>query len=205
MKGLYLLLVLALLCPTAAFAEDGIYEEKIYVVQQQNRRPVDDLAIDCAWASQLAVIPIAGNKSDLYSVQSKKTTGLLLKDDIKKVGELLGCYDIGSPQLERGVIPTYDFGQVWLLKLDGNPYIVTGMSRLRTNPAVDDIMGVPGNFLGVGTGTIFTPSSILENPPVPVGSFAQNYISHISGLPQFRSEGILTIRLYSGTINGNGD
>ena len=203
MKSLYLLLIPTLLFTNAALAENATPEETIYVVQQKNRRPVDDLAVDCAWASQVFVAAIQGNRSDLYSLQTKKTNGVVLKDKIKKVGELVGCFDQGSPQVERGIVPTYDAGQAWLLKLDGKQYIVTGMTRLRTDPTQEVFFGIPGTYLGVGTGTVFTPESIAMFPPVPVGSFSSNAIGNFFGVPGERNEGILTIRLYSPTPEGD--
>ena len=196
MKKLCLLLIPFLFFTNTAFAKKNTSEESIFVVAQQNIRPIplDDLATDCGLLQPLLFSPVAfGNRSDLYSVQSKKTNGVLLKDDIKKVGELLGCFNSGSVEIERLIIATYDFGAVWGLELDGKIYIVTGMSRLRTDPAVDVNIGAPGDFLGVSTGTVFTPESIQMVPPVPVGSFSANYHANIFGGPS--TGGTLTIRL----------
>lgn len=199
MKKLCLLLIPFLFFTSTAFAKkpakNHTPEESIFVVAQQNIRPIEELASDCLFSTFLFVDPAFGTRSDLYSVQSKKTNGVLLKDDIKKVGELTGCFDVGSPQLERFVIPTYDFGGAWLLTLHGQDYVVTGMSRWRTNPLPggDVIMNVPGDFLGVSTGTVFTPESIQMDPPVPVGSFSVNYRANIAGGPA--TGGILTLRL----------
>ena len=198
MKKLCLLLIPFLFFTNTAFAKKDTSEESIFVVAQQNISPIplDDLATDCGLLEPLLFSPVAfGTRSDLFSVQSKKTNGVLLKDDIKKVGELLGCFNSGSPEIERLIIDTFDFGAVWGLELDGKIYIVTGMSRWRTNPLPggDVIMGVPGDFLGVSTGTVFTPESILMDPPVPVGSFSANYRANIYGGPT--TGGILTIRL----------
>jgi hypothetical protein len=196
MKKLCLLLIPFLFFTNTAFAKKDTSEESIFVVAQQNIRPIplDDVATDCGLLQPLLFSPVAfGNRSDLFSVQSKKTNGVLLKDDIKKVGELLGCFNSGSPEIERLIIDTFDFGAVWGLELDGKIYIVTGMSRLRTDPAVDVNIGAPGDFLGVSTGTVFTPESIMMDPPVPVGSFSANYRANIYGGPT--TGGILTIRL----------
>ena len=199
MKKLCLLLLPLLAITNAAFAKKPASEESVFVVAQQNIRPLPldegGLVPDCVLLEPVLFSFAAfGTKSDLYSIQSKKTNGTLLKDDIKEVGELLSCLYSGSAQLERNnTIATYDFGAVWELALDGKTYIVTGMSRLRTDPAVDVNVGAPGDFLGVSTGTVFTPESILEVPPVPVGSFSVNYHANIFGGPA--TGGILTIRL----------
>lgn len=197
MKRLFLLLIPTLIFTTFGFAKDDIPGEQIFVAQQQNIMPVDDLAVDCAWAPQVFVLPAGGFKSDLYSVQSKKTNGVLLNGDIKKVGQMLGCYDAGAPNTERGIVPTFDIGQAWLLNFNGQDYIVTGMNRLRTTPGVDVILGVPGEFLGVAIGTVFTPESIMMNPPKPVGSFSLNYIANAIGNDVVGAGGIMTLRLYN--------
>ena len=158
MKKLCLLLIPLLFFTNTAFAKKDASEESIFVVAQQNIRPIplDDLATDCGLLRPLLFSSVA-----------------------------LGCFNSGSEEKERLIIDTYDFGAAWGLELHGKIYIVTGMSRWRTNPLPggDVIMGVPGDFLGVSTGTVFTPESILMDPPVPVGSFSANYRANIYGGP----------------------
>ena len=215
MKRLLVSLVPVLLSvSTVVFAQGFSFEEKIHVVQTKNSEPLENPAESCAWANNLFVQPVGGDTADLYSLQSKKTNGIVLKEGIKKVGEMIGCFDIGSPQLERGVVPTYDLGRAWGIRLEEQDYIVTGMSRLRTDPSApqDQIFGVPGTALLVSTGTIFTRAS-LENwqpgddLPSPVGSLSGNAIINL--IPGFVSpipaESILTLRIYTPVDNGDID
>lgn len=199
MKNLFLLVIPVFLFNSIAYADNGIVDEKIYVVQQQNGRPAT--GSECDWAYAQGVNVVLGTISDLYSVQSKKTTGSLLVNDIKKVGEIIGCVDTGEPTYERPInppgvgYPTYELGHVWKLLLDGKSYVVTGMSRVRA----EDFGGALGTILAVATGTIFTEDSFLEVPPIPVGSLSGNYIVNVYGLP-YPAEvtgSIFTFRIYS--------
>ncbi len=193
MNKIHKLLILALSLFTAISAQYANAGEKVYVMMEKNTRSVDDLAVECGWANLVFVVPAVGIRSDLYSIQSKKTNGVLLEDDIKKVGESLDCIDSGDFQIERGNQLTYDFGEAWLLTVDGQDYIVTGMSRLRTNPSQNPVLGIPGEFLGVSTGSIFTEETILEEPPRPIGSYSSNFRASIAGGPY--TGGIVTLRL----------
>jgi len=207
MKNLFFLVIPAFLLNSIAYADNGTVEEQVYVVQQQNARPAT--GSECDWAYDLGVNVVLGTISDLYSVQSKKTTGSLLVNDIKKVGEIIGCIDAGEPTFERPInppgagYPTYELGHVWRLLLNGKQYVVTGMSRVRAA----DFGGAPGTILAVATGTIFTEGSIVETPPIPVGSLSGNYITNLYGLP-YPAEvtgSIFTLRIYSNIYQGSID
>jgi len=187
------LLIIALSLTTAIFSYYVNAGERVYVMMEKNTHPVDDLAVECGWANLVFVVPAAGIRSDLYSIQSKKTNGVLLEDDIKKVGESLDCIDSGDFTIERGFQPIYDFGEAWLLSVHGQDYIVTGMSRIRTNPNFNPVLGIPGEFLGVSTGSIFTEESIQEDPPRAVGSYSSNFRASIVGGPY--AGGIVTLRI----------
>lgn len=192
------------LISSAVLARDANYGEQIIVAQQQNRmliQPGEDLVEACSWATPLlgGVPAFSGASSDLYSVQTKKTNGSILKDDLKKVGSLLGCQsDLEGPLFERILFPTADVGQVIYLTLNGNDYIVTGSSRLRTNPIFGPGFPGPGMFLSGGTGTIqkpFTEADFPDNIQV-VGSLSVNTISKPLGEGAFNSSSIFTFRLY---------
>ena len=193
MNKKFKLLIIALSLVAAVFSHYANAGEKVYVMMEKNTRPVDDLAVECGWANLVFVIPAAGIRSDLYSIQSKKTNGVLLRDDLNKVGESLDCIDSGDFTIERGNQVIYDFGEAWLLSVHGQDYIVTGMSRLRTNPNLNPVLGIPGEFLGVSTGSIFTEETIQEVPPRPVGSYSSNFRASAVGGPY--AGGIVTLRI----------
>ena len=82
MKKLCLLLIPFLFFTNTAFAKKDASEESIFVVAQQNIRPIplDDLPTDCGLLQPLLFSPVAfGSKSDLYSVQSKRQTASYLR------------------------------------------------------------------------------------------------------------------------------
>jgi hypothetical protein len=188
------------LIPGTIFAKDADDGEKIYVVYQQNRIPipVDELKNLCDPEEWLfGGQPVfAGSRADLYSVHTKKTDGSILKDDLKKVGSLVGCQSALQPVLERGAFPTLDGGLVIYLTLNGNQYMVTGSNRLRTNPVFG--FPEPGQFLSGSTGTIQKPFTLADFPNniEVVGSISINTISAFTGGNLDDSSSIYTLRLY---------
>ena len=95
MKKIGLILLLTWLAPFVAQADGPAYSESLYMFKTKNVTPVS--AADCSWANGFlgeGVESIGGNMQDLYSVQSKVTTGQL-KHDKKKVGELHACASDG--------------------------------------------------------------------------------------------------------------
>ena len=77
--------------PSIALADASDFEEVDYVFRSyvsENAPPIDDCYdIGAIFPSTLA------SNFDLYSLQSKKTNGIVLKDNIKKIGHVLTCVD----------------------------------------------------------------------------------------------------------------
>jgi hypothetical protein len=198
MKKLTCLLGAMLLVPSVIFAQAPTLQESIHVVRQQNRNAVP--AETCDWA-----LPLLGGQelissfhSDLYSVHTKKTNASTLKDDIKKVGSLLGCTADFTLEYERVEYLTADFGEIWQMELNGKEYTVTGSNRMRTGPT-NPPYGFPspftGMFIGTSTGTVHKSFADYW-PPVVVGSFSCNFLSDPSQVGAFEELATCTISLY---------
>jgi hypothetical protein len=157
---------------------------------------------DCAWANPfLQEVSIGGFDSDLFTVQSKKTSGELLKDTINKVGEIRACLGQGFPATERGLLVA-DFGIVWDLSLNGQSYLVGGGGRFRTNPpAFPPNFPEPGMSLAGTTGTIVIPPNVFT----PVGSMSGNTLGNEFGIAGYEDGSLITVRLYAPVPNANGN
>jgi hypothetical protein len=199
MKKTTFLLSTALLAPSVLFAQPPEIQESIHVVRQKNRTALPAEA--CDWA-----LPFLGGKelinssrSDLYSIQTKKTNASTLKGDIKKVGSWLGCLADYTLEYERVDVQTADFGEIWQMTLNGKEYTVTGTNRLRTNPNLPPY-GFPvpytGMFLVTSTGTVHKSFADTWPAVVVVGSFSCNVLSDLAQTGSFEDLGTCTISLY---------
>lgn len=198
MNKFNLLLAPVLLAPGILLAQAPALEESIYVVRTQNKIAVPGEV--CA-----PLLPLLGggalyssNTSDLYSVLTKNKNGSFKKTK-QKVGTILGCNSELTPEWERVVFQTGDFGSVWQMSLNGKDYTITGASRLRTNPFISPY-GFPvpnsGMVLGGSTGTIH--KSFAETWPdiVTVGSFSCTWLGDPNQVGGFDDLATCTISLY---------
>lgn len=204
MKKLNTLLLAIGMLSGAVFAQTSGYEEVIYVVQQQNRTvvPEENLDVVCADAKLFfgGRDVLGAASSDLYSVTVEGTNGSVIDDDVTKVGEIDGCQDVGGAEMERVEWPTYDWGLISLLTLNGKQYTVTGSSRLRNDPDP----GFPGEgmFMSGTTGTIFERFEMGVVPQV-VGSMTANSITIPGEDGTYSTQSLFTIRLYGEPIPVN--
>ena len=182
------------------FADGPLFDESLHVLKTGDLTPVS--AGDCAWASPFLQQPAQGGYDfDLYTLQSKKTTGEILVDGLKKVGNVNACFGSGYPVTERG-LPFGEVGIVWYLELNGQTYLVGGASRFRTNPpGFNPDFPEPGMYLSGASGTIVVPPAIFT----PVGSMTSNGLGNEAGVEGYEDGTIVTIRLYSPSSDANGD
>ncbi len=202
MKRIGLILILSCFTPFIAQAEVPEFLESLYIFSTQNLVPADIEGGDCDWAElPLGEPAVAGFHQELFSVHSKKTSGELLKDDLKQVGKLDACV-AGTPIPNQERIQTvYDLGAVWLLHINEKVYFVGGHLRFRTPaPGTGAEFPGPGYTLLSGTGTILNPITLDWR-----GSMTSNAISDPIeiGNGDYEIGSIITVRLY--TPNPNAD
>ena len=200
MKLFRLILLITFFTPCLSHANGPLFDESLHVLKSGSRTAVS--AADCAWAEIfLNETPMGGNNFDLYTLQTKKTSGEILKEGLKKVGNVRSCFGTGYPVNERG-IPFGEVAIVWQLELNGQSYLVGGAARFRTNPpGFNPDFPELGMYLAGATGTIVIPPAYFT----PVGSLTSNTLGNEFGVAGYEDGAIVTIRLYkpSTDLNGN--
>ena len=167
--------------PSMALADAEDFDEITYVYRTfESDVPVDlqeCIELDTPFTSNWAA------KWDLYSFHSKKTNGLVLNDDIKRIGQTLGCADIsGFGDDIFGPIPVY-----FKVNLDGIELFAEGQTRWLS-------IDVPEEFVVMQVAW----ARIIDGPPEIIGGWmVSNALSNAFGLPGYVGGAFTSIRLFT--------
>jgi hypothetical protein len=187
MRKSSLLLLSALVVSGMTFAQD--YYERVYIYSPfptENEFTLDQ----CIPAGNFGLIPTVGGRFDLYSLQTKKTNGIVLNDKVKRVGGLLVCQDWNAWSPVNNTVPVY-----WEISIDGMDMVAVGLGTpelpgggVVLNAALPSsfLMNISANILygspGVAGGTV-TSSVVLDYSP--------------DGSSEYPTEALQVIRLYT--------
>ena len=186
-QNIFILFVIAIfLTPSMVFADAEDFDEITYVFRSFE----SDVPADLQECLDIGIpyFPTHATNYDLYSLHSKKTNGLVLNEDIKKIGHVLTCADFSGIGLENLFDP---FPMNFKVTLDGMELIAEGQGRYLS-------FDVPEDLLGMLTATM----RIIEAPPEIIGGWlVTNTISNGFVLPGYVNGSFATIRLFTPAVN----
>jgi hypothetical protein len=134
--------------------------------------------------------PTFASNYDLYSLHSKKTNGLVLNEDINRIGHVLTCGDASGVDWENRFDP---FPIYFKVTLDGMVLIVQGQGRYLS-------FDVPEELLGMSSMT----ARVIQAPPGIIGGWlVSNTIGNVFGLPGYVNGSFATIRLFTPAVNND--
>lgn len=186
-KAFILLLGAVFLMPGMAFSDGEDFDEITYVYRTfESDVPVDlqeCIELDTPFVSNWAL------KWDLYSFHSKKTNGLVLNDDINRIGETLGCADVsGFGDNIFGPIPVY-----FKFTLDGMELIAEGQAQWLSIDIPEDLVVMQVAW-----------ARIIDGPPEIIGGWmVSNALSNAFGLPGYVGGAFTSIRLFTPAVNND--
>lgn len=189
MKKIILLSIALFFTPSTVLADAADFDETDYVF----RSFITDTPADIQECFDIGApfVPDTFAHFDLYSLQSKKTNGIVLKDNIKVIGHVLTCFD-GSgigPENPFDLFPAH-----FKVTLDGMEFIVQGQARFLSF----DIPEFPLGMVSVTARVVDGPSELIG------GWLVSNSISNVFGLPGYVNGSFATIRLFSAAVNKSG-
>lgn len=183
-KKLTLLLTTVFFMPNIAFSDAADFDEIDYVFRSFESEIPAEIQ-DCYDIGFFS--PTSFTNFDLYSLQSKKTNGKVLKDNIKKIGHVLTCVDFTGVSLENPFVTTPARFKV---TIDGMELIVEGQGNYRS-------LDVPEPLLGMAVYSL----RIVEGPSNVVGGWlVTNTISNALGVPGYVNGSFATIRLFTPAV-----
>ena len=189
-KAYILLLGAIFLIPGMAFADAEDFDEITYVFRSFESEVPADLQ-ECVDIG-IPYVPDFANNYDLYSLHSKKTNGLVLNEDIKRIGHVLTCGDFSGIGWENVFDP---FPMYFKVTLDGMELIAQGQGRYLS-------LDVPEDLLFMLTATL----RIIEAPPEIIGGWlVTNTLSNPFGLPGYVGGSFASIRLFTHAVNNDGE
>ena len=178
------------LMPGIAFSDAEDFDEVTYVFRSFESAVPADIQ-DC-FDMDIPFITSHTAGFDIYSFHSKKTNGLVLNEDIKRIGHVLTCADWSETTPESPWVPVPAYFKV---TLDGMELLAQGQGRLLS-------LDVPEAFLGLSTWTL----EIIEGPPEVIGGWlVTNTISNVFGLPGYVNGSFASIRLFILADNNEGE
>lgn len=184
-KVLILILGAIFLMPGMAFSDGEDFDEITYVYRTFEW----DAPVDLQECIELDTpfVPNWASKWDLYSFHSKKTNGLVLNDDIKRIGQTLGCADVsGFGDDIFGPIPVY-----FKVNLDGMELFAEGQGRWLSIDVPEDLVVMHVAW-----------ARIIGGPPEIIGgSMVSNALGNAFGLPGYVSGAFSSIRLFTPAVN----
>ena len=188
-QNMFILFLIAIfLTPSMALADAEDFDEVTYVFRSFESEVPADIQ-DCFDMDIPFVTTDTGN-FDLYSYQSKKTSGVILNGAINRIGHVLTCTDASAigPDNLFDFVPAY-----FKVTLDGMEFRVLGQGRLLS-------LDVPEAFLGLTTWAL----EIIEGPPEVIGGWlVTNSISNVFGVPGYVNGSFASIRLFIPAVNND--
>ncbi len=186
LKAFILLLGIIVLMPGMAFADAEDFDEITYVFRSfESEVPVD--LQDCIDIG----IPYPPNFAtiyDIYSLHSKKTSGLVMHESIKKIGHVLTCGDSSGIGWDN---PFDRFPVYFKITVDGMELIAEGQGGLLS-------LDIPEYPLGIASYAL----RIIDAPPGIIGGWlVTNTIANIAGLPGYINGSFATIRLFTHAVS----
>lgn len=185
-KAFILLLGAVFLMPGMAFSDGEDFDEITYVYRTFEL----DVPIDLQECNDLST-PFISNwaaKWDLYSFHSKKTNGLVLNDDINRIGQTLGCADVSGFGWDNlfDPIPIY-----FKLSFDGMELIAEGQSRWLSIDVPEDLVVMAVSW-----------ARIIDGPPEIIGGWMiTNVLNSPFGVPGYVGGSFTSIRLFTPAVN----
>jgi hypothetical protein len=188
--NIYILsLFFAFFVPSMALADAEDFDEVTYVFRSFESEVPADIQ-DC-FDLDIPFVTSDAASYDLYSYQSKKTSGVILNGAINRIGHVLTCTDASGigPDNFFDFVPAY-----FKVTLDGIEFLAQGQGRLMS-------LDVPEAFLGLTTWTL----EIIEGPPEVIGGWlVTNSISNVFGVPGYVNGSFASIRLFTLADNNDG-
>jgi hypothetical protein len=179
----FLFLIAILFAPSMALADGEDFDEVTYVFRSSISEVPADIQ-DCFYMVDIPFVTTDAGNYDLYSYQSKKTSGVILNGAIKRIGHILTCVDTSGvgPDNFLDFMPAY-----FKVTLDGMELRALGQGRLLS-------LDVPEPFLGLSTWAV----EIIEGPPEVIGGWlVANAITNLFGIPGYVNGSFVSIRLFT--------
>lgn len=186
LKAFILLLGIIALMPGMAFADAEDFDEITYVFRSFESEVPASLqeCIDIG----IPYAPDFASNYDLYSLHSKKTSGLVLHENIKRIGHVLTCGNGSGVGWDNPFDP---FPVYFKITVDGMELIAQGQGRFLS-------LDVPEYPLGLASYTL----KIIDAPPGIIGGWlVTNTISNVAGLPGYINGSFATIRLFTHAVS----
>lgn len=172
----------ALLASPYVLSAASDYAEITYVFRSfQSATPPDPQeCVDIGWPS--ANEPFA-NSFDIYSLQSKKANGVVLNDDIKKIGQVITCIDLSGFSFETAFDP---LPARFRVEIDGMVLIMEGMGRFTS-------FDVPEFLVGLAVYSL----QVVQGPPEIIGGqLVTNTLTNVGEGDDYVNGSFATLRLY---------